>query len=450
MNTRDKVTEFSNQFVGKRITPELIKAFYQGLVDIFDLNVHPEDDFADYVETSTNEPTFMPLEVEVLNGIADKMFDYCAQNNLDICEIAMPDHMRQMFADNEQNLNEGPEGMKKLRSSEDIQNVFETGFIPVLQKMFTITPGIVNNAREMEVPGDYVLDSNSDSVWIDVMLSEEDIATIDAEINKYTELFKQFCEKNGMPGADVELFTDDGTVMFLINTDNLTTLSKGLGLRENRMIYKAPEKGKVVMKEDIGRTSPNDAIRALQPFLFTAEKAKGQGLIKSIMDAPMKNPQAYGDEVYFSMEMSDGTIDMVEYEFISGTIVLHQDLNGSNPSDDDISFDGFKKYLFSATEGSNFNLEGLKKKVEPGLVAYTKSEVFQNPEGGEMTSYSVYLYDDSSGVTINFIQKDVEKIMMIYDTKTFGKNDIPSKYKGFTEKRRPMTQEIIDQIVRIL
>lgn len=336
MQLRDQVTNFINKFAGKSITPESIKAFYQGLVDELDVNVHPDDDFNSYVEQGTDEQTFKPYEAEMLNKIAEAMFEYCDRQNLDIYSLAMPEHMKQMMGND---LNEA----FNPNNIEAVETLFETDLLDAVENHFNLDDtNQVFQSSELHNDGDFIIASDSKSIYLEIVVSEESYSVMNYE--ELGRWFAEFCDHNGLSGQNSEVLTgeDSPTVTFLLSVN----LKSKFGMRESeRHIYEAPKKGVIILKENNVRTSPNDAIKALTPFLLIAEHAKNLGVVAAIMDGPLKNPQAYDNEVYFSIELTDGTTDMIEYEFISGTIVLHQDLNGPNPSDDDISLEQFKDYL---------------------------------------------------------------------------------------------------------
>ncbi len=107
------------------------------------------------------------------------------------------------------------------------------------------------------------------------------------------------------------------------------------------------------LKQNINETvNMEDGIKikmeAIKPFHQVALAAKNAGLIQDLMDSPITHPQGYDGDVYFTMMLNDDKYDMVQYEDASHTIVLYQDIEGSvggGQDDDDISIDGFKKYI---------------------------------------------------------------------------------------------------------
>ena len=53
---------------------------------------HPDDDFADYENTETHEPTFTAKEVVLFNRLMEQCFDVCVQNGKDIYEVMAEFH----------------------------------------------------------------------------------------------------------------------------------------------------------------------------------------------------------------------------------------------------------------------------------------------------------------------------------------------------------------------
>ena len=58
---------------------------------IFDKNVsfHPDDSFAEYVNTETGEPTFTDQEAEYYDGVMRDCFNVCEKNGCDIYAISL-------------------------------------------------------------------------------------------------------------------------------------------------------------------------------------------------------------------------------------------------------------------------------------------------------------------------------------------------------------------------
>ena len=53
------------------------------------LSFHPDDDFSDYVNLSTNEPSYSKEDADLRNERMNECFDVCEKEGVDIYEIMM-------------------------------------------------------------------------------------------------------------------------------------------------------------------------------------------------------------------------------------------------------------------------------------------------------------------------------------------------------------------------
>ena len=53
---------------------------------------HPDDDFAEYENIETHEPTFTAQEVSLFNRLMEQCFDVCERNNKDIYDVMIEFH----------------------------------------------------------------------------------------------------------------------------------------------------------------------------------------------------------------------------------------------------------------------------------------------------------------------------------------------------------------------
>lgn len=56
--------------------------------------------------------------------------------------------------------------------------------------------------------------------------------------------------------------------------------------------------------------------------------AKKKGFVTSIMDGPIENPGFYEEDVYFSVEKSDGEIVTIQSEPADSSIFMYQNVDG--------------------------------------------------------------------------------------------------------------------------
>ena len=69
-------------------TIDQVKQFFDYLTTVRRVNFNPDDDFADYIDLSTHEPTFDAEEVAILNILMEQSFEVCEANQTDIYELA--------------------------------------------------------------------------------------------------------------------------------------------------------------------------------------------------------------------------------------------------------------------------------------------------------------------------------------------------------------------------
>lgn len=66
---------------------EDVKSFAFLLKTVHKLNFHPDEDFEDYVDYKTNQPSFTPEQCKTYNEAMEKCFDVCETNGVDIYEL---------------------------------------------------------------------------------------------------------------------------------------------------------------------------------------------------------------------------------------------------------------------------------------------------------------------------------------------------------------------------
>jgi hypothetical protein len=69
-------------------TIEDVRSFFQLLYDKYDLNFHPDDPFADYVNQK-GERLFSDEEASQLDQVMEKCFEVCETVNVDIYQIGL-------------------------------------------------------------------------------------------------------------------------------------------------------------------------------------------------------------------------------------------------------------------------------------------------------------------------------------------------------------------------
>ena len=67
-----------------------VQTFFHHLVADRKLSFHPDDDFADYINYSSNKPLFSADEALIYNRLMEEAFDICDKEGADIYELCMP------------------------------------------------------------------------------------------------------------------------------------------------------------------------------------------------------------------------------------------------------------------------------------------------------------------------------------------------------------------------
>ena len=63
--------------------------FFDYLVNERDCDLHPDDDFSEYIDYTNGEPCFTVEEVTLYNRLMDESVVVCEKNRADIYEIGM-------------------------------------------------------------------------------------------------------------------------------------------------------------------------------------------------------------------------------------------------------------------------------------------------------------------------------------------------------------------------
>jgi hypothetical protein len=79
-------------------TIEDVKLFAKQLINE-GVSFHPDDEFNDYVNFKTNEPSYTPVEAEVRNNLMTECFEKCNQAGVDIYEIMLEESMTLVYLD---------------------------------------------------------------------------------------------------------------------------------------------------------------------------------------------------------------------------------------------------------------------------------------------------------------------------------------------------------------
>jgi hypothetical protein len=70
------------------LTIEDVKQFAKQLI-AEGLSFHPDDNFTDYINFSTNEPSYNTQEADLRNELMNQCFEICENDGVDIYEIML-------------------------------------------------------------------------------------------------------------------------------------------------------------------------------------------------------------------------------------------------------------------------------------------------------------------------------------------------------------------------
>lgn len=74
--------------ITKILTIEDVKQFAKELT-AEGLSFHPDDDFNDYINFTSGEPSYTREEAEIRNKLMNECFDVCENEGIDIYEVMM-------------------------------------------------------------------------------------------------------------------------------------------------------------------------------------------------------------------------------------------------------------------------------------------------------------------------------------------------------------------------
>jgi hypothetical protein len=63
------------------------------------VNAHPDEDFSQYINSETEEPTFSPEEADLRNRLMNKSFDVCEAAGIDIYDLMQEIYLKETGLD---------------------------------------------------------------------------------------------------------------------------------------------------------------------------------------------------------------------------------------------------------------------------------------------------------------------------------------------------------------
>lgn len=64
-----------------------VEHFFKYLIERESLNLHPDEDFKNYINLDTHLPTYSPEEAEFRNKLMEACFEICDEEEADIYQI---------------------------------------------------------------------------------------------------------------------------------------------------------------------------------------------------------------------------------------------------------------------------------------------------------------------------------------------------------------------------
>lgn len=84
--------------VTKILTIEDVKKFAKQLT-AEGLSFHPDDDFNDYINFTTQTPSYGPEDAELRNELMNECFDVCEKERVDIYDVMMEELLKESGLD---------------------------------------------------------------------------------------------------------------------------------------------------------------------------------------------------------------------------------------------------------------------------------------------------------------------------------------------------------------
>lgn len=84
--------------ITKILTIEDVKQFAKELT-AEGLSFHPDDDFNDYINFTSGEPSYTSEEAEIRNKLMNECFDVCENEGIDIYEVMMEEMLLESSLD---------------------------------------------------------------------------------------------------------------------------------------------------------------------------------------------------------------------------------------------------------------------------------------------------------------------------------------------------------------
>lgn len=251
-------------------------------------------------------------------------------------------------------------------------------------------------------------------------------------LNEYTDKLFQFCDQNGLDIYDLAM------------TDNMRNM---IGQKSNiQQTSNRSENELNLMGESYGdeiatvskkiAVDPKQGLNKIMPYFNIAKRAKELNKIKGIMEGDILQPEHYDGDVYFTILNLDETYDIIQYENTSDTIIIIQDIESVDPvgdNSDDISIEGFKKYLLGESIQESYgdeiavdpiNLDNTEDLLETTFLSELK-KVFVDLKDTNLIFSQTNLYDPGDYV----IKKDNNEIFIKIKLSNNSFSDFNEDYK---------------------
>ena len=430
------VNSMIERFISAPVSLQLIKNLTQALYDM-DIAIHYDDDLTDYVGED-DQPCFTPPQAQALNGIIDKMTEFCRQHGMDIHDVA-GDVQRQEWkkrglpvgGEREDNVSNMEQSSRRGENELELNGIKESELKEDSLDMSGDLTSFQYKDWMGESTGYFNYDSGvtfliveNDNGWLKLQEAArggktwyEDVVSFgkmidnnkyvvtgdklkineDTEYDIFNKAYHEGCKagrvyynngKKDGPFTKNPYSLKDNRMQYAgwmegfkfdsnpqdINEDaapiqnHKTRSDKKVKTMRNMINHTKAEMKKEhdtidngigaqkVWQVDAKINESHDQVAGIMDYLAVAKQALEVGKIKGIMDSAISDPKGYDGDVYFTIENIDGSHDTIQKEL--GGITLYQNIDsapGMGYDDDDISLDGFKKYLLGGDTNGELN-----------------------------------------------------------------------------------------------
>lgn len=269
--------------------------------------------------------------------------------------------------------------------------------LPKLEKKKMENGGKINSFDDLRIHGQYIVFDEGMQSW------EKDLQWLGEAMGPGVYIF-----------SPVEL-SDDRPEMEFTMDQVKEYIKKGLIKEQSREMQKGGRAR--VYKRDF---------RSLKPYWEAAKKAEAKKLIKNLSDIDPPDEDGIIGETFSFRHIKDKCDVTIFFDPASQDIVIRQDYNDGNfPDDDDISLEGFEKYLNdnkkweggSMAKGGKTS-KGLPKNIERFLAKFPDNATSWDKATDEIREIARTAREYYNGITLDVLEED-PKALQPLDFRSF-------------------------------